>query len=76
MTVKKKLELLTDREIQVIRLVCKEMTNEEIANELELSPRTVETHRARIMDRLGIKSTIGLVYFAIQSKLIKIRIAK
>lgn len=76
MTIKDKLELLTPREVQVIKLVCREMTNEEIAEELELSPRTVETHRARIMNRLDIKSTIGLVYFAIKSRLIKVKIAK
>lgn len=74
MIIKNKLELLTPREVQVIKLICKELTNEEIADKLDLSSRTVETHRARIMTRLGIKTTIGLVYFALQSRLVKIKI--
>lgn len=55
---------LTEREIQVIQLVCLDFTNKEIAKHLYLSPRTIESHRARIMERINVKSVSGLVVYA------------
>lgn len=56
---------LTQREEDVVILVAKGLTSQEIAKRLFISPRTVETHRARIMDKLGVSNAAGLVRFAI-----------
>ena len=64
--------VFTDRELEVIKLVCLEFSNKEIANQLQLSQRTIETHRARIMERMNVKSVAGLVAYAYSNGLIKI----
>ncbi|KAB2893502.1 MAG: response regulator transcription factor [Bacteroidetes bacterium] len=56
---------LTKREEQIVSLVAKGHTSQEIAKKLYISPRTVETHRARIMVKLGVNNTAGLVRFAL-----------
>jgi DNA-binding NarL/FixJ family response regulator len=56
---------LTDREIDIIECIAKELTNAEIARELFISERTVETHRKNIFRKTGTKSVLGLVKFAI-----------
>jgi DNA-binding NarL/FixJ family response regulator len=56
---------LTKREEEIVSLVAKGMTSQEIAKKLFISPRTVETHRARIMDKLGVNNAAGLVRFAL-----------
>ena len=67
---KKKVEdLISEREIEILRLIVKEKTNKQIAEELSLSSRTIEGHRINIMEKLNIKTTIGLVKYAIKSKI-------
>lgn len=56
---------LSEREKEVVMLICKELTNHEIAEKLSLSPRTVESHRQRILDKIGAKNTVGLVIYAV-----------
>ena len=56
---------LSNREISIIKLICLERTNQEIADELFLSKRTVEGHRRRILEKVGAKNTAGLVVYAI-----------
>lgn len=56
---------LSEREIEVTKLVCLEYTNEQIAEKLFISKRTVESHRQRILDKIGVKNTVGLVIYAI-----------
>ena len=63
--------IFTDRELEVIALVCLEFSNKEIANQLQLSQRTIETHRVRIMERMNVKSVAGLVAYAYSNGLIK-----
>jgi len=63
--------VFTDRELEVIHLVCLEFSNKEIANQLQLSQRTIETHRVRIMERMNVKSVAGLVAYAYSNGLIK-----
>jgi DNA-binding NarL/FixJ family response regulator len=58
-------ETLSDREIDVLKLICKELTNQEIADQLFLSKRTVEGHRQRILEKVGAKNTVGLIVYAI-----------
>jgi len=60
---------LTPREKQILILITKEKNNQEIANELQISPRTVEGHRERLMKKMNVNSTIGLVKFAVKSGL-------
>ncbi len=63
--------VFTDRELEVIQLVCLEFSNKEIANQLQLSQRTIETHRVRIMERMNVKSVAGLVAYAYSNALVK-----
>ena len=53
------------REEEIVALVAKGLTSQEIGKKLFISPRTVETHRARIMDKLGVNNAAGLVRFAL-----------
>ena len=59
-------EILTKREQEILQLVCKEFSNAEIAEKLFLSVGTVETHRKRIISKLGVNNTVGLVKFAVR----------
>ncbi|MBK8340586.1 MAG: response regulator transcription factor [Flavobacteriales bacterium] len=55
---------LTERELDVLRLICQELTTTEIAGKLFLSPRTVEGHRNNILQKTGARNTAGLVVYA------------
>jgi two-component system, NarL family, nitrate/nitrite response regulator NarL len=61
---------LTDREIEIIRLIEKEYNNRQIAEALYISERTVETHRKNIFRKTSTNSVIGLVKYAYEHKLI------
>lgn len=58
-------EELSKREVEVLQLICSEYTNQEIADKLFLSKRTVESHRQRLLDKIGTKNTVGLAVYAI-----------
>ena len=60
------LDKLSPREIEVLQLVVEGKTSSEIADILSLSPKTIETYRSRLMNKLGIEDIPGLVKFAIQ----------
>jgi two-component system invasion response regulator UvrY len=62
-----KLSRLTEREIEIIKLIKNGSTNKEIAEKLFLSPRTVETHRARILKKLDLKNPLSLVKYVNES---------
>ena len=62
---------LTPRERQVLQLVAEGKTTKESAQLLNISPKTAETHRARIMEKLNIHATAGLVRYAIRRGLIR-----
>jgi two-component system response regulator NreC len=61
---------LTERETEVLRLIARGKTNAEIATDLKLSVRTVETHRTRIQQKLGLSSRPELVGYALDHRLI------
>jgi two-component system, NarL family, response regulator NreC len=63
-------ELLTDREKEIFQLVAEGRTNKEVAALLNLSPLTVETHRANIMEKLNLHSTVDIVLYAVRKKII------
>ena len=62
--------LLSPREIEIITLIALEYSGKEISEKLFISSHTVETHRKNIMKKLNIKSTIGLVKYALKNNLI------
>jgi DNA-binding NarL/FixJ family response regulator len=63
-------DLLTDRELEVLRLVARGFSTKEIASELEISSRTVEPHRANLMHKLDVRSVALLTQLAIREGLI------
>lgn len=70
--VKKELNLLSSREQEVLRLFSDGNSNKEIANELFISTRTVESHKNHIMQKLELKTTVDLIKFAIKSGILEI----
>ena len=66
---KSRLESLTARETEVLVLVADGLTNREIAEKLDISPRTVETHRERLMTKLRIRTVAGLTRFVVEEGL-------
>jgi DNA-binding NarL/FixJ family response regulator len=63
---------LTDREREVLALIAEGRSNKEVANQLGIGVRTIETHRERIMRKLGIHTIAGLTRFAIQNGVISL----
>lgn len=63
---------LSSREIEVLLGICRGLSNQEIADELFISKRTVDAHRARILEKTGCKNTAALVVYAIRSGLVEL----
>jgi DNA-binding NarL/FixJ family response regulator len=61
---------LTEKEKDVLQFICMEFTAQEIAQKMEISPRTVEAIKDRLMERFGSKNTAGLVFFAVKNNLV------
>jgi len=64
------LSVLTDRQREILRMIAEGRSTKEIASDLSLSVKTVETHRAQLMERLGIRDVPGLVRLAIREGLV------
>ncbi len=62
--------LLTDREREVVQMLAEGKGNKEVATALAISVKTVETHRATIMRKLGINSIVELVHYAIRNQIV------
>lgn len=62
----------SQREEEVLKLICQGFTNQEIGNMLFISQRTVDGHRANLLSKVGAKNTVGLVTYAIKNKLVVI----
>jgi DNA-binding NarL/FixJ family response regulator len=62
--------LLTDREREILQLLAEGKSNKEVAGILDLSPLTVETHRANLMQKLNLHSTAEIVLYAVRKKII------
>ena len=65
-------DLLTSREIEILRLFAEGFINKEISDQLDISIRTVETHKNHIMKKLELKSTVELIKYAIRNKIVEI----
>ncbi len=63
---------LTDRETEILQAITKGLTNQQLADNLHISVRTVEAHKSNIMKKLKINSTAELVVYAIKHKIVKI----
>lgn len=63
-------EVLSKREVEITKLITLEYNNDEIASHLQISKRTVETHRKNIIKKTKVKSIVGLVVLAFKNKLI------
>jgi len=62
---------LTRREKEVLAAICEEHTTQEIAEQLFVSPKTVETHRMNLISKLGARNSVGLVKIAMEMELLK-----
>lgn len=63
---------LSDREIEVLQQICKGLSNQEIADVLHISKRTVDKHRANLLEKTNCRNTASLVMFALKNKLIEL----
>lgn len=61
---------LSEREIEILKLIAEGLTNTEAGEKLFISPRTVDTHRTNIMKKIGVNNVAGLIRYAFQHKLI------
>src|SRR4029079_8731683 len=61
---------ISDREMEIIKLIAEGLSNKEVADKLFLSTHTVTTHRKNIMNKLGVNNTAGLVLFAIRNNIV------
>lgn len=62
---------ITERELDVLKLLCQGMTNFEISEHLFLSPKTIETHKTRLLKKTGVKNSTSLILFALKNKLVE-----
>lgn len=65
-------ELLSERELQIIKMICREMKSKEIADKLFINIRTVESHRKNIMDKIEAKNFIGVVLYALRNEILSL----
>lgn len=65
-------DALSEREIEILVEVCRGLSNQEIADKLFISKRTVDKHRANILEKTGCKNTANLVVFAIKNHLVEL----
>jgi two-component system response regulator EvgA len=65
-----KLELLSDKELMILQMLAKGMSNKTIGDALFISDKTVSTYKGRIQEKLGLSSLAGLIEFAALQKLI------
>jgi DNA-binding CsgD family transcriptional regulator len=60
--------ILTKRELEILQLIAKEMTTENIATYLKITTSTVETHRKNLLRKAGVKSSVGLMNEAYKNR--------
>lgn len=67
---KREIVEFSEREMEIIRLICKQFTAQEMGESMFLSRRTVEGYRTRILEKMNVKNTAGVVIYALKNKLI------
>jgi DNA-binding NarL/FixJ family response regulator len=68
----KLIDPISNRELDVLKLVCEGLSNNEISEKLHISPKTVEGHKAKLMSKTNTRNTVSLVMFTIKNKLIQV----
>lgn len=68
----KSMHILSDRETEILKLILSELSSAEIAEQLNISVRTVDSHRRNILAKTGVKSLIGLYKYALVNKIVEI----
>lgn len=63
-------DTLSDRELGVLELICRQLTAKEIAEKLFVSTKTIEAHKSNLLLKTGVKNTTGLIIYAIQNKIV------
>lgn len=61
---------LTERELEVLQQICLGLSNEEMAQKLFISPKTVKSHRSNLLEKTGSKNTPGLILYAVKNKIV------
>ncbi|MBL4753920.1 MAG: response regulator transcription factor [Flavobacteriales bacterium] len=69
-------KMLSSRDLEVLRLICKQFKSHEIAERLVLHPRAVDHYRHRLLSKLDVRNTAGLVIYAIEHGLVDLNISK
>ena len=69
--VRNELSTLTTRELEILKMIALENSNAEIAEQLFISPKTVETHRKNLMKKIGVKNSLGVYKFAVKHQLLE-----
>jgi DNA-binding NarL/FixJ family response regulator len=64
--------IFTPREIEIINLICQQLTTKEIVTQLNISDRTVDSHRNLILQKIDAKNMVGIVLYAIKHELFKL----
>lgn len=62
-------EALSSREVEVLKMICQEYTNAEIAEQMHISTKTVDFHRANLLKKTNSRNVVGLIKYALQNKL-------
>lgn len=68
----KQKDLFSERELQIIRMICKEMKSKEIADKLFINVRTVETHRKHVMEKTNSKNFIGVILYTLKNGILTV----
>lgn len=66
------MSILTPRETEVLKLICEDLLNKQIAGRLNISQRSVESHRHSICHKLNARTPVGLVLWALRNKMIEL----
>jgi len=71
-TLVQKNNIISERELEFLKLACTEMTYKEIASKMYLSPKTIDGYRENLFKKLDIRSRVGLVLYAIKEEIVKL----
>ena len=63
---------LKDKELEFLQLVCTELTYKQIADKMNLSPKTIDGYRDSLFNKLDVRSRVGLVLYAVKKNIIKL----
>ncbi|HEY4209299.1 MAG TPA: LuxR C-terminal-related transcriptional regulator [Puia sp.] len=66
------LTALNDREVEFLKLACTECTYKEIAEQMYLSPRTIDGYRDTLFEKLNVKTRVGLVLYALRNGIVEL----